>query len=201
MCCFWLFQTNVAYWTVAPKYPAQSQKACSIIINPNLVDWYKLVNVSWFDWDVEELKSFWCIKWYIFLVPEDLDVSNIKTIEWPEDKIDEYPGYYYAFFDPSLKSFSFWTNFKRTLENEDSKLVWKLSDYSIYYSQEKSRPSHVLNFYVLKLQKNWEYWLNYYDSISYEYYYILYIIWWIILVCWVVYYIKRKKRNTWDKVE
>ena len=205
-CCFWLLYAHNALWSVVPPVfgPTGSQEACPIIINPNLIDWFKLVSVSWFDWDVEDVNSFWCTIWYVFLVPEDLDVSTIKTVEWPMEIRKEYPGHVMEIRDHLTRKEYFtssWTTFLRTLENDNAKFVWSLFKRYYYNIIGKERPSHVLKFYSLELQNDWEFWLEDYYSINYELYYIYCIIWWIILVCWVVYYIKRKKRNTWDKVE
>ena len=197
-CLFWFLYTENVFWTVAPLYPTRFQEACSVITNTHRVDWYKLVSVSWFDWYINEVKPFTCVKWFIFLVPEDLDISTLKTIEWPAEDRKNYPGYFKSSWNlQDSLNWYFWTNYMWALDNEDARLVWKLLDQYSYYSY-KERPSHLLVLNSLELQKNWDFRLNDYYSISYGYYYIFYVIWWILLVCWIVWYIKKRRK---DKAE
>ncbi len=192
-CLFWLLQTQTAYWTVAPLFPYYYQDSCSMMTDVNSVDWYKLVLVSWFSWYVEEVKPFTCLKWFIFLVPEDLDIDSIKTIEWPEENRKNFPSHYKYYFDPWPRNYSwfFWTNFLRALENEDTKLVWKLYGVnSKYWRQFKF--SHSLDLYKLELQDDWELWLENYFSLWYDYKYVYYVIWWIIVLWWIVWLFRMK---------
>ena len=195
-CLFWLLYTQIVYWTPAPILPTYYQDSCSMMTNVNSLDWYKLVLISWFSWYIEEVKPFTCLKWYIFLVPEDLDIDSIKTIEWSDDERNKYPGHFKTYFDPWWKDYyrSFWEKFVRTLENEDSKLVWRLDGVnSKYWRQFKF--SHSLDLYKLAIQDDWEYWLVRYNYIWYENYYIYYVIWWIIVLWWIVWLVRKKIKS------
>lgn len=194
-CLFWLLHTNDVFWTVAPVFPARYQEMCSMITDINVVDWYKLVSVSWFSWDIKEVRPFTCLKWFIFLVPEDLDISTLKTVEWPDEDRKNYPGYFKSSWDlQSSTPWFFWTDYMWSLDNDDAMLVWKLIDkYSYFLDYEK--PSHLLVLNELESKKNWKYWLHSYYSISYEYNYVYYVIWWIVLVCWIVWYIRKRRKG------
>ena len=169
-----------------------------MIPDTHIVDWYKLVSVSWFDWDIKEIEPYTCYDWFVFLVPEDLDIGAIKTKKFSLKELKNLPGHFEGGWQ--FTTSWFWESFFWALENEDTKLVWKMmGEYSFY--KDKPKFSHLLELNRLELMEDWEYWLNDYFSIWFNYKWIFYAIWWIILICWVVYYIKRKKRNTWDEVE
>jgi hypothetical protein len=78
-------------------------------------------------------------------------------------------------------------------------LVWKLVDkYSFY--KDKPKFSHLLELNKFELGNDWEYWLNSYYSLWYDYKYIYYILWWIILFFWIRFLIIRKNHSI-SKVE
>lgn len=178
---FWLLNVQDAFWTVAPIYPTCHQKVCSMITDTNIVDWYKLISVSWFSWYVNEVKPFTCLKWFIFLVPEDLDLETVKTKEIRMTGDDSHFKERYDY----NRSY-YWSKYPRELDNVDSKEIWKLKDIYSYYCVSV-KPSHVFNLYEIWTGENWELWLINYYTLSYDMKWVYYVLWWIILICWGIY--------------
>lgn len=191
---FWFFGllfTQTTYWTVAPVYTFCDKFIRPIIINPNGIDWYKLVSFTWFYWSAEEIKWFSIVTWFIFLIPDDLDFNDIRPIKLAEEPIrwtDWEPNSYF-----------------RIEEN----IIWGLDNYGTkfltrLYDKDDFRCSHYKTFHFIefyKLWKNdeWDVVLNEIVSLSYDkssiIKYILYFLWFVIAICWIVYFIKRRKKS------
>ena len=191
---FWFFGllfTQTTYWTVAPVYTFCDKFIRPIIINPNGIDWYKLVSFTWFYWSAEEIKWFSIVTWFIFLIPDDLDFNDIRPIKLAEEPIrwtDWEPNSYF-----------------RIEEN----IIWGLDNYGTkfltrLYDKDDFRCSHYKTFHLIefyKLWKNdeWDVVLNEIVSLSYDkssiIKYILYFLWFVIAIYWIVYFIKRRKKK------
>lgn len=206
---FWFFGllfTQITYWTIQSPFPSCRQKiVCSMIINPYSVDWYKFVSVSWFSWSAKEINLFSCTSWFIFLVPENLDVNTIKTIKLEDRtrKTDYIDPYLIKFWSLSIQNnpfhggkSRFWVDFEWGLENEDTVSIWRFIDES-YNLCIHNKPSRVIRLYEFWDNGYWAYDLNLYSSVPIDnssiIKYLLCFVWSIIVICWIVYFIKRIK--------
>ena len=206
---FWflgLLFTQITYWV--PALNPYSLDICSVIINPNSIDWYKIVSVSWFNWIISDVDSFACQNWYLFLVPYDMDVSIINTVKIEEkskknNDLEPWEinwAWWQQWF--GFANFSNWNALSRKLNSEDSEYLWQVKNYC-HHIDERTRCHHPnthpywIDFYKLWKNNKWEFGINRVFSMPYDSCVIiklvLYFIWWIIVICWIAYIIKRIK--------